>query len=158
MCIFGQLADALNSARCGICSMTAVMGLLILILVIKSYINRMPKKKFTKEKPTNILITGGVQGLGKLLAEKFASSSETGSVNLIVCDIRDDLAKELIEDVKTASGNKTFKGIHFYKTNLASSDDVELLWKNVTKDHGEIHVLINNAARCLGKRVDELTI
>ena len=32
----------------------------------------LPVKKFTKEQPTNILITGGVQGLGKGLAKEFA--------------------------------------------------------------------------------------
>ena len=137
---------------------TASCILIVLWLAIKTYCERMPKKSFIKETPTNILITGGAQGIGKLLAEKFASSSEIGSVNLIVCDIREDLGKEMIADVKKASGDVTFKGIHFYKTNLANHDDIEHLWKTITAEHGEIHILINNAARCIGKRVDELSI
>lgn len=81
-----------------------------------------------------------------------------GSVNLIICDIREDLEKELINDVKKASRDSNFKNIHFYKTNLADATDVDNFWRKITNLHGSIHILINNAARCLGKRVDELTL
>jgi len=49
------------------------------------------KKKFTPEQCTNIVITGGAQGLGKLLAEQFIRRSLKGSINIIIVDIRDDL-------------------------------------------------------------------
>lgn len=32
------------------------------------------------------------------------------------------------------------------------------MWTEVTKKHGPIHILINNAAICLGKRVEDLNI
>lgn len=79
-------------------------------------------------------------------------------MNLIVCDIREDLAKDLISDVRKASGDNTFKHIHFYKVNLADAADVDTFWQKITTEHGPIHVLINNAARCLGRRVDELSL
>ena len=118
----------------------------------------MAKKHFSKEEPTNILITGAAQGLGKLLAQKFAELSEVGAINLIVCDIRQDLAEQLIADVTQSSGEKKFPHIFFYKANLASSNEIETLWTKITKAHGEIHILINNAAICIGKRVDEMSI
>jgi len=37
------------------------------------------------------IITGGAQGLGKLLAEQFIRRSLKGSINIIIVDIRDDL-------------------------------------------------------------------
>ena len=49
------------------------------------------KKRFSLERPTNIMITGGAQGLGKLLVEQFIRRSQLGSVNMIVVDIRGDL-------------------------------------------------------------------
>ena len=118
----------------------------------------MAKKHFTKEEPTNILITGAAQGLGKLLAMKFAEMSIVGAVNLIVCDIREDLTDKLIEDVTLASGMKKFPHVFFHKANLASGEEIEALWAKIIKKHGKVHMLINNAAICLGKRVDELTI
>lgn len=54
------------------------------------------KKHFMPERQTNIMITGGAQGLGKLLAEQFISRSQLGSVNLIIVDIRGDLEKKLM--------------------------------------------------------------
>lgn len=68
------------------------------------------------------------------------------------------MAQELIADVKKASGNSAFKGIHFYKVNLANANEVEVFWAKITKAHGDVHILINNAARCIGKRVDEMTL
>lgn len=65
------------------------------------------------------------------MAEKFASSSEIGSVNLIVCDIRDDLGEEMIKDVKKASGDIKFTGIHFIKVNLANPEEIETMWKSI---------------------------
>jgi len=47
-----------------------------------------PKKVFTEK--TNILITGAAQGLGKMLAEKFASHHS--HINLICLDIAENLA------------------------------------------------------------------
>lgn len=81
------------------------------------------------------------------MAEKFASQHEL--VNLICLDIAEDLAKKLIEDVKGASkSNKV--GIHFVKINLANQAEIDIMWKQVTEKHGPIHILINNAAICLG--------
>ena len=49
--------------------------------------------------------------------------NQPGSVNIIVADIRDDLAPQLIKDIKAVAGTASFKRIHFYKANLA---DVEI--------------------------------
>ena len=72
------------------------------------------KKRFTPEKCTNVLITGGAQGLGKLLTEQFIRRHLPGSVNLIVVDIRGDLEAQLIKDIKVLTGDIHFKFIHFY--------------------------------------------
>ena len=50
------------------------------------------------------MITGAVQGLGKLLAEQFVRRNRPGSINLIVIDIREDLAAQLVKDIKTVVG------------------------------------------------------
>ena len=63
-----------------------------------------PKKHFTAKECTNIVITGGVQGLGKDLAKKFATKHEIGSVNLIILDIAEHLAEGMITDIKKAVG------------------------------------------------------
>jgi all-trans-retinol dehydrogenase (NAD+) len=104
-----------------------------------------PKKHFVEK--TNILITGAVQGLGKLLAEKFASEHE--HVNLICLDIADTLVNKLLKDVKSVRKSDTV-GVHFYKINLANQAEIDSVWERVTKEHGPIHILINNAAICLG--------
>ena len=41
---------------------------------------------------------------------------------------------------------------------MALEESVETVWDLITKKHGPVHILINNAARVIGKRVDELTI
>ena len=49
----------------------AMIVIFIIIDFIQSTIRRLPKKSFSKEKVTNIVITGGAQGLGSMLASHF---------------------------------------------------------------------------------------
>ena len=73
--------------------MIAGQCLCVLALVLCLYKWReRPRKQFKKEEPTNILITGGVQGLGKLLAMQFAKRHPNGEVNIIVLDVAANLA------------------------------------------------------------------
>jgi short-subunit dehydrogenase len=48
--------------------------------------------------------------------------------------------------------------LHFYKVNLAFEESVVTVWDQIVAKHGPVHILINNAARVIGKRVDELSI
>ena len=82
----------------------------------------MPVKKFTAERCTNIMITGGAMGLGKLLAEQFVRRNPLNSVNLIIVDIRADLEAQLKKDLKQVAGDVNFKNVHFYKANLGDLD------------------------------------
>jgi len=134
--------------------------LLCFIITIKVYYlwKTAPKKNFKTSKPTNVLITGGVQGIGKLLAAKFAAMHPNGEVNLIVIDIAENLAADMKKDISSKFKQPNLNRIHFYKANLADAPSIELLWKKIISDHGAINILVNNAARCLGRRVDELTL
>ena len=118
----------------------------------------MPKKKFTAERCTNIMITGGAMGLGKLLAEQFVRRNPLNSVNLIIVDIRADLEAQLKKDLKQVAGDVNFKNVHFYKANLADLEQTKATWERILRDHGVVHILVNNHAICQGKRVDELSI
>ena len=89
------------------------------------------KKRFTKENCTNIMITGGAQGLGKLLAEQFIRRNQVGSVNLIIVDIREDLAPQLLKDAKAISGDIDFKNIRFYKANLGDVETTREVWRRI---------------------------
>jgi NAD(P)-dependent dehydrogenase (short-subunit alcohol dehydrogenase family) len=139
----------------------------MLVLLIRLRRTLSPKKKFSKENCTNILITGGVQGLGKRLAHEFVVNNVCGSVNLIVVDIAGHLAPTLIEDICEAGGgcgcgggDKAFKKrhVHFVKCNLANKAEVEQVWASIVQTYGPVHILVNNAARCLGMPFQKMTI
>lgn len=119
-----------------------------------------PVKKFTIENCTNIVITGGVQGLGKALALEFAVRNEIGSVNLIIIDIREDLACEMMTEISKAvvNGGKKFKYVNFYKCNIAHKEEIERVWNEIVEKYGDVHILVNNAARAIGKSVESMNI
>ena len=125
------------------------------IILCKSIRRKESVKEFTIENCTNIVITGGVQGLGKALALEFVMRHEIGAVNLIIIDIRDDLAAEMVAELSKAvtGGNGKFKYVNFYKCNIAVSEEIERVWKEIVEKHGAVHILVNNAARAIGKSV-----
>lgn len=135
-----------------------VLGTMLLYQFMSWVLSKNFKKRFSAEDPTNIMITGGAQGLGKLLAEQFIRRSQIGSVNLIVVDIRGDLKAQLMKDIKALTNDPTFKQIHFYKANLADVEGTKQLWSKITRAHGPVHILVNNHAICQGKRLEEHSI
>lgn len=135
-----------------------ILTLMVLYQCMSWFCSNVDKKRFSVERPTNIMITGGAQGLGKLLVEQFIRRSQLGSVNMIVVDIRGDLEAQLMKDIKAMTGDASFKNMHFYKANLADVEGTKQLWANITQDHGPVHILINNHAICLGKTVSEHSI
>ena len=134
-----------------------ILCLLVLFYIYEQLVTRRPKKQLTPEAVTNVLITGGVQGLGKKLAEIFVKETTVGSINLIVIDVNEALAPKLLEDLKASSRSDTFKRVFFYKANLANPTSTEDVWRQVTRKHGPVHILVNNHARCTGKTFAEMT-
>ena len=61
------------------------------------------------------------------------------------------------QDVSKVLGVPTFAHIHFYKVNLALSNQVEELWNKIVAEHGPIHILVNNAAICNGRSIGDLS-
>ena len=86
--------------------LTFIFLTLLTLYVLLSHLCSVPAKKLNKAEPTNIMITGGVQGLGKGLAIEFAKRHEIGAVNFIILDIAENLAAGMIADMEQALGSK----------------------------------------------------
>ena len=97
--------------------------------------------KLFKEK-TNILLTGGAQGIGYELAKILVAKAK---VNLIILDVVD------------CSKDKYIGTAKFIKCNLEDFEEVEAVWKQIMKDEGRIDILINNAAIARGKTFKEMS-
>lgn len=113
----------------------------------------MPRKApFNDDKPTNIVITGGAQGIGLELAKLFIERSPRMGVHLFLVDIRADLLAELQLD---ENKNKVTAIV----ADLGNEEDLEKAWiQIISKCNGQVHILVNNAARVQGKRFSEMSI
>jgi len=103
------------------------------------------------------VITGGLHGLGKLLACRFSKNFNDGSVHLIILNRSDTNLDEFKRDLIKNAGS-AFTHFTFYKVDVSKSADVEATWQQIVSEFGQVHILINNAAIAMGKRVDELKI
>lgn len=82
------------------------------------------------------IITGGGRGIGKAMAESFASSG----VNIVVVDIDIDVAQEASLELKKL-GVKSIA----LKADVSNSSDVSDVFENSMKEFGKIEILVNNA-------------
>ena len=95
------------------------------------------------------LVTGGGAGLGEATAKRFA---EEGAV-VVVTDINADTAAGVAQEINASGGRATSR-----------QQDVtdEELWVTVVNEivgnHGELHVLVNNAGIALTGNVEDTTV
>ena len=102
-----------------------------------------------KIKGSNVLITGGASGIGKIMGRM---ALEKGARNLIIWDI--NIAA--IEAVK-----HEFKGlgnVYGYRVDVSNNDTVTNAYKRVVEDCGEVDILINCAGIVTSnKTFDQMT-
>ncbi len=97
----------------------------------------------TQIKGKVVLVTGGANGIGKLLAEKCLRE---GAAHLIIWDIN---AINLDSTVKSLrSGGKQVTG---YVVDVANIQDIETNANQVLADIGTVDILFNNAGVVVGK-------
>ena len=81
-----------------------------------------------------VIVTGGSRGIGAGIVERIFNEG----ADIIIADIKKDLAKKLIEDLKTDK-------ISFFETNLSEESEIIKLIEYVKNKWGLLDILINNA-------------
>ncbi|MEK3720121.1 SDR family oxidoreductase [Paenibacillus sp. FSL H8-0034] len=89
-----------------------------------------------------ILITGGAAGIGLALVERFVKSGN----KVIICGRRED---------KLAEAKAKIPEIHTYKFDVSKEEDRIALYEQVTRDHPDVNVLLNNAGMQRYLQLDE---
>lgn len=104
----------------------------------------------TKIKNQNILITGGANGIGKMLGEK---SLREGAAHLVIWDINQENLQKTVEEFK----GKGFENVTPYVVDIANTQDIENQSAKVLTEVGTIDILYNNAGVVVGKQFYEHT-
>ncbi|MEM5515201.1 SDR family oxidoreductase [Pseudoalteromonas sp. AS84] len=90
-------------------------------------------------KNNTVVITGGAQGLGFAMAQKFALMG----ANIALIDMAQDLLNTACEELTQLEGvTSNIKG---YAANVTTESEVENVFNTINSDFGHIGVLINNA-------------
>jgi NAD(P)-dependent dehydrogenase (short-subunit alcohol dehydrogenase family) len=92
------------------------------------------------------VVTGAAMGIGKACAEAFAR----GGASVVVADIARDVGQETTDAINRAGGRAIF-----VTTDVTSMADMEEMARAAMAAFGGIDILVNNAARAIGGRVDE---
>ncbi len=90
----------------------------------------------TKIKGSNVLITGGASGIGRIMGR---IALERGAKALIIWDINEASIASTIEEYKNLG---TVKG---YKVDVSSTQQVQEIAAQTIKECGEVDIVINNA-------------
>jgi NAD(P)-dependent dehydrogenase (short-subunit alcohol dehydrogenase family) len=93
------------------------------------------------------IVTGAAMGIGKACAELFAA----GGAAVIIADVAEGEGRAVAEAI-VAGGGKAM----FVRTDVASMADMEAMAKAAREAFGGVDILVNNAARAIGGRVDEI--
>jgi 3-oxoacyl-[acyl-carrier protein] reductase len=83
------------------------------------------------------IVTGGSRGIGKAIALELGKHGATVIVNY---NQSAEAANAVIEEIKAAGG----AGMAF-QADVSDAEQVENLFKTVTKEYGQVDILVNNA-------------
>ncbi|HUH72949.1 MAG TPA: SDR family oxidoreductase [Chitinophagales bacterium] len=101
-------------------------------------------------KNSNVLITGGAQGIGKLLGEKCLRE---GAKNLIIWDINPVNIDQTLADFN----HKGYKNVHAFRVDVSDNNEIEKAATEVLLEIGNVDILFNNAGIVVGKMFWEHT-
>lgn len=110
-------------------------------------------------KGTNVLITGGASGIGRIMGR---ICLEKGASNLIVWDINQaniDKTEAELSDVKPAEAGVSKGQIHSYIVNVSDPQAIKSAYEKVKSDVGEVDILVNCAGIVRGNNTfDKQTV
>ncbi len=95
------------------------------------------------------VVTGAAQGIGSGIARVFA---EEGA-RVIVVDIQEDQGHAEVENIVSQGGMA-----EFIQADVSQEADVTAVFDRAVRQHGTVHMVVNNAAICLVKTVEESTV
>ena len=95
----------------------------------------------------NIIVTGGAQGIGKVITQKLLENGFSGSVF--------DFDEEAIQEFRKENISEKLR---FYQTDVSDEESVKNSISASLKEAGNISGLINNAAIQIDKPVTELSL
>lgn len=101
----------------------------------------------TKIKNKTVLITGGANGIGKLIGEKCLKK---GAAKLVIWDINEPLLQQVTTDL-TKKGYE----VHSYLVDVSDLDDIKTTAEAVLEDVGNVDILFNNAGIVVGKKFEQ---
>lgn len=110
-------------------------------------------------KGTNVLITGGASGIGRIMGR---ICLEKGASNLIVWDINQaniDKTEAELSDVKPAEAGVSKGQIHSYIVNVSDPQAIKSAYEIVKSEVGEVDILVNCAGIVRGNNTfDKQTV
>jgi NAD(P)-dependent dehydrogenase (short-subunit alcohol dehydrogenase family) len=98
-----------------------------------------------KVKNKVVVITGGSSGIGKAAAIKIA---EAGG-KVVICGRDAEKLQETQQEIEALGGK-----ISTYVADIADMQDADKFVAAVLKDHGTVHILINNAGRSIRRAIE----
>ena len=95
------------------------------------------------------LVTGAAMGIGRACAETLAKEGAT----VVITDIVDDTGAETVAGINAAGGKA-----YYLHQDVTQESEWESLLEQIKQDHGQLHVLVNNAGIAIGATITEMTL
>ena len=95
------------------------------------------------------IVTGSGNGIGRATAIMLADLG----ANVMVCDLEEDSARRVTEEILARGGNAVFS-----PCDVTKLEDIQATIAKTVEAFGDVDILVNNAASCGGGvRFDQMT-